>query len=309
MKRIEVAAAIVRDGHGRFLLSKRPDDKHQGGRWEFPGGKIEAGETPADALVRELLEELDLRVTESLPFLTIEHSYDDLHVRLCFREVTAWRGEPRGLEGQPVEWFGASRLGELEFPAANRPVVTALSLPERVAIWTPAMADRVFHRALARFSRDGTWIYLRGLEREPRRLAELAAQCRRAGTAFLVADDAELASRVGASALHLTAAALRRMDSRPDFAGPLSVACHGREELERALRLRADMALLSPVAATPTHPEAAPLGWDGFRALAEGLPLSVYALGGVAPDDLVRARENGARGVAGIRAFWPDGES
>ena len=101
---IVVVAGIIRDAQGRLCLSRRPEHKHQGGLWEFPGGKVEAGEALGDALARELDEELGLRDLVSTPFMSVEHAYPDLRVVLHFRELRAWSGEPHGREGQPVEW-------------------------------------------------------------------------------------------------------------------------------------------------------------------------------------------------------------
>lgn len=301
---VEVAAAIVRDPEGRVLLSQRPAHKHQGGCWEFPGGKLEAGEPVHRALARELDEELGLRVTQCRPFMTIEHQYPELSVRLFFREVTAFAGEPLGCEGQPVAWFRSHELSQLDFPAANRPVVTALGLPDSWAILPDDMDEDTFVRALPGQVEAQRGIYLRGLEASPERLARFAAHCRQAGLPFMVRDDASLAASQGARVLHLSATMARRLDSPPAFDGLLSLACHDRRELEQALDWRADMLLLSPVAATPSHPDVSPLGWQGLEALATGLPVAVYALGGMSPGDLLRAREAGARGVAGIRSFW-----
>ena len=100
--RLDVVAGIIQDNQARFLLSQRPAHKHQGGRWEFPGGKVEPGETPAAALSRELEEELGIQAIDSVPFMTIDHDYPDLSVRLMFRQVTRWAGEPHGREQQPL---------------------------------------------------------------------------------------------------------------------------------------------------------------------------------------------------------------
>lgn len=302
--RIEVAAAIVRDQAGRILLSQRPEHKHQGGCWEFPGGKLEPGESPEQALSRELAEELDLSVTDCRPFMTIEHDYPELTVRLYFREVTEWAGSPRGLEGQPVDWFAPSALSSLDFPAANRPIVTALNLPDFFAI-LPDTGDGDGLPPPADLA-PGTGLYLRGLEKTPERLLAITEQCRTQGIPVMVRDDASLAEAAGATVLHFGSERLRR-GKLPPFAGIRSAAVHDAFEISLARQAGLDMVFLSPVAATPSHPGREPLGWKRFSELATGMPLAVYALGGVTPGDLCRAREAGARGVAGIRAFFAPG--
>jgi 8-oxo-dGTP diphosphatase len=299
--RIEVAAAIVRDDSGRVLLSKRPEHKHQGGRWEFPGGKLEPGESPAQALARELAEELDLQVSDCRPFMTIEHVYPELTVRLYFREVRYWQGVPRGLEGQPLDWFEPSVLSSLEFPEANRPVVSALLLPDFFAILPPEPSGDI-SVLLEKLPAD-SGVYLRGLEQTPERLLALAGYCREQGRTIMVRDDAGLAERAGAQVLHFGSARLRQGDL-PAFRGMRSAAVHDEEEMALAVKAGLDMVFLSPVRGTPSHPGIRALGWEGFAAMAMGKPLAVYALGGVRPADLRQAREAGARGVAGIRAFF-----
>jgi 8-oxo-dGTP diphosphatase len=123
---LHVAVGVVIDGEGRVLVALRPEEKHQGGRWEFPGGKVEDGESVLDALARELAEEVALEVVATDPLLVIEHDYGDRHVCLDVHLVTAWRGEASGQEGQPLRWLAPDALDAAEFPAANGPIITAL---------------------------------------------------------------------------------------------------------------------------------------------------------------------------------------
>lgn len=299
--RIEVAAAIVRDSAGRVLLSKRPEHKHQGGCWEFPGGKLESGETPAHALARELKEELDIEVTSCRPFMTIEHRYPELTVRLHFREVNGWQGEPRGMEGQPLDWFEPGALSSLDFPAANRPVVAALRLPDFFAILPESFSGEPAD--IIETLPPGAGLYLRGLEKQPDRLLAMAQVCEERRVPTMVRNDGPLAATARATVLHFSRDRLER-GNLSGFNGLRSAAVHDRKEMELAVAAGLDMALLSPVSLTPSHPGDKPLGWEGFSEIARGKPLAVYALGGVAPADLVRAREAGARGVAGIGAFF-----
>jgi 8-oxo-dGTP diphosphatase len=122
---IHVAAGVIL-GEDSVLLALRPRDKHQGGLWEFPGGKVEAGELVQDALVRELREELDLDVLACEAFLVTEHDYGDKQVRLDVWLVTRHTGEPHGREGQQLAWVALADLADYTFPAANLPIVQAL---------------------------------------------------------------------------------------------------------------------------------------------------------------------------------------
>lgn len=125
-KRVHVAVGVISDGGTRILVARRAQNAHQGGLWEFPGGKVEAGETVQDALHRELLEELAIEVRGCEPLLAIEHDYTDKSVLLDVWWIDAFDGEPHGREGQPLRWADVSELGSLEFPAANVPIVAAI---------------------------------------------------------------------------------------------------------------------------------------------------------------------------------------
>lgn len=134
MKRVHVAAAVIRGSDGRVLIARRPEDKHQGGLWEFPGGKVEDGEPVRAALARELEEELGIRVERARPLIQVRHDYADKHVLLDVWEVDGFSGEAHGAEGQPLAWVEPRELADYEFPAANAPIVQAARLPAHYLI-------------------------------------------------------------------------------------------------------------------------------------------------------------------------------
>lgn len=304
---ITVVAAIIRGEDGRICLSKRPDNKHQGGRWEFPGGKVEGGERLSDALARELHEELGMGDAVSFPFMTIAHQYPDLHVTLHFRDVTAWRGVPEGREGQQVEWFTLDQLPGLTFPAANQPVVTAITLPPLLAIAPDSGSLDALLVAIRALDPVSTGLYLRSWSHHPARNAVLSA-CREQGLkVWLRADSPSgVAGGMpdGVFGLHLSGAVLADCVIRPPFNGVITAACHDQMALEKAVALGLDCALVSPLNPTETHPDKPALGWQKAGQWVTGLPMACYMLGGVGPEDLAVARQHGAVGVAGIRAFW-----
>ena len=123
---MHVAVGIIRDGRGRVLLSRRHPESHQGGLWEFAGGKLEAGETPEQALSRELMEELGIRPGPLRPLLKVQHDYGDRRVLLDVWTLESFTGTPEGLEGQALAWVKPAELERYEFPPANRPIVEAL---------------------------------------------------------------------------------------------------------------------------------------------------------------------------------------
>ena len=126
MARVTVAVGLLIDEDGRVLVTRRAPDAHQGGLWEFPGGKVEAGESVETALVRELAEELGICVEASEPFMTLDHDYADKQVRLDVHHVTQWQGEARGVEGQPLAWQLPSAMVNWPFPEANAPILARL---------------------------------------------------------------------------------------------------------------------------------------------------------------------------------------
>lgn len=312
MKALHVVAAVIRGTDGRILLAQRPADKHQGGLWEFPGGKVEAGEPVEAALARELHEELDIRVEQARPLIEVRHDYPDLSVLLDVWEVSGFAGTPRGMEGQPLAWAEESALDDFQFPAANRPIVTAARLPADYLITSAAGAAAELlagiERALARGVR---LLQLRAPQLSVsayRALAdEVLALCAGRAEVLLKGPLAWVAD-FPAAGWHLTAAQLRELAGapRPLPAGRwLAASCHDAEELALAAQLGVDFATLSPVQPTASHPGAAPLGWERAAELIRGFNQPVYLLGGLGPAERERAWRSGAQGVAGIRGLWP----
>lgn len=123
---VPVVAAVIYNTQGDVLLAKRPAHKHLGGLWEFPGGKIELGETPFQALQRELLEELGITIVTAAPFLQLQHNYEHQSVQLDIWQVSQYIGIPSGQEGQPICWIKPLELPNWPLPAANQTIVAAL---------------------------------------------------------------------------------------------------------------------------------------------------------------------------------------
>ena len=304
------AAAIIDEARARVLLARRPEDKHQGGLWEFPGGKVETGESVQHALARELDEELGIIPRIARPLIRITHHYPERSVLLDVWRVTAFDGEPYGREGQPLEWVPIAALGERRFPAANLPIVRAVSLPNRYLI-TPDLQDvgtaETFLAALAQSLQTGVrMVQLRS--RVPL-TDEFAFACRdlahAAGARILLNGTPERAQILGFDGVHLSS---RRLMQRSDRPLPSSMwvgaSCHSAEQLAQAARIDADFALLSPVKPTPSHPEAEPMGWHRFGQFADDALLPIYALGGLDDSDLEQAYQSGAQGIAGISGLW-----
>ncbi len=123
-----VAAAAIIDADGRVLLAQRPQNKNMGGLWEFPGGKVEKNETPENALIRELREELAINTEESClaPLTFVSHRYDDFHILLMLYVCRKWQGNPTPQENNPITWVRPQKLKDYPMPAADKPLVAML---------------------------------------------------------------------------------------------------------------------------------------------------------------------------------------
>ena len=311
---LHVAAGVVRNSGGAILLSRRQPGRHQAGKWEFPGGKVEAGESAPEALARELREELGIVVTRSRPRIQVPHRYPDLTVMLEVFDVLEYSGDASGLEGQEISWVSLADLENLEYPAANLPVITSLRLPDWYAISNiMELGEHRFFQLLEKKFGSG----LRMLQlREPRMdattFASLAARTvslahQHGARVLLNTDKPDLVKRIAADGMHLNRYRLKQYQSRP-LPAPYLVAasCHNQEELEMAQKLGSDFAVLSPVQETPSHPGAGVLGWQGFADLARNCAIPLYALGGMKRSDILLARDHGAQGIAALSDSWTE---
>jgi len=309
---VEVAAGVILRPDGQFLLAQRPAGKAYAGYWEFPGGKIEAGETVAVALARELHEELGLDAHTIHPWLTREYHYPHASVRLHFCRVTGWRGEPQGREGQAFAWQRPDQLTVTPMLPANGPILRSLALPPEYALTNLAgLGESRFFTALDRALARGLRLVqvrepsLTGDALEPFARA-VVARVHAAGGRVLLNGSPETAQAAGADGVHLTAACLMAAAARPADFELCAASCHDERELARAAALDLDFAVLGPVLPTPTHPGQAGLGWGRFTALKTGGSLPVYAIGGLAVGDGEAARAAGAHGIAMLRGPWQE---
>ena len=304
-----VAAAVIVRPDGRVLLAQRPAGKAYEGYWEFPGGKLEPGETPAHALARELKEELGLDVRRAAPWLVQEYVYPHAHVELNFFRVFAWAGEPHGHDGQAFAWQVPGAFDVAPLLPANTRVLRALMLPPTYGISCASDVgeDAFLARAARAFAAGLSLVQLRERDWPAPRIdafaARLRALARAHGAKVLLNGTVDDARRLGLDGVHWTAARLGRAASRPDDL-VVGASCHDAREIARAGALGCDFAVLGPVLATPSHPGAPTLGWEGFARAVEGARLPVYALGGLATGDVDAAIDHGAHGIAMRRGAW-----
>lgn len=315
MKTVHVAVAVIEkntgeNNAGEILIAKRPDHLHMGGFWEFPGGKVETGETVLQALQREIREEVALDVHTALPLLKIPFQYPDKCVLLDVWCVTEFSGVAKSCEGQQVLWVPRTAMHQYEFPVANRAILTALQLPECLLI-TGNFSDarECLQRTEKAVENAGVRaVMLRAHHLDAvayRQLANAMVQlCHQRGVRLLLnTDTAGFFEQ--ADGLHLTAERLLACKKRPISAHKLlGASCHNRAEIECALALGVDYLTLSPVLPTLSHPEQPALGWEGLQDLLQYCPIPVYALGGLDASCLPQVKTLGALGIAGISAWW-----
>ncbi|MGH1373820.1 MAG: Nudix family hydrolase [Cellvibrionaceae bacterium] len=309
-KIIHVAAGVVVNSDGHILIARRPAASHQGGLWEFPGGKLEDGESVQQALVRELDEEIGITSTCLEPLIQIRHDYPDKSVLLDVWRVTQFEGDAHGKEGQPVKWVSPEALNDFNFPAANVPIVTAAQLPPVYLVSADEVSiEACVAKVQSALDRGIRLLQLRqtqwSSDQWKAAVPDILDRCRQVGARLILNSPK---GDVCADGLHLTSAQLMASDQPVARAALrwVSAACHSREQLLRAQQRGVDFVCLSPVELTKTHPNASPLGWDQFSSWVSDAKIPVFALGGMSDQTLPVACKSGAQGVAGISAWWPN---
>jgi 8-oxo-dGTP diphosphatase len=313
-KIVHVVAGVITDAGGRVLLARRTEGRDLAGLWEFPGGKVDPGETPEQALVRELREELGIESRVGAPVIAVPQQYPHKRLRLDVRRIVSWTGTVKGLDGQALAWVPPHRLSSYAMPDADRPVVAALRDPEHYLI-TPEPGDddarwlsnlrRAFDAGIRRVQLRGHATAVAAPERWRRLVERAVSDAQRAGAEVLVNGDIALAEAF-AVGVHLRASQLHALSERPlPRSQPVIASCHSREELAAAQALGCDAAVLGPLLPTPSHPDEPGIGWERFVEMREQVALPIYALGGMTRGHVEVARSHGAQGIAAIRALWP----
>jgi 8-oxo-dGTP diphosphatase len=303
---LHVVVAVIQNKNKQVLIAQRDAEKHQGGKWEFPGGKVEQSESAQQALARELDEELGIQIKSATPLIQIHHHDTKLSVFLDVYTITAWQGEAYGKEGQPIRWINLDEVHNYIFPCANKPILQALQLPDTCLI-TPEIKDEaVFRQGMLKCLNQGIKLtQLRAKTLSPRayikRAQWLSEQCSTYNASLLLNSPPPQLDFI--KGLHLTSSQLLALKSRPKTQ-LLSAACHNKHELLKAQQLAVDFIFLSPIKATTSHPEAIAKGWQWFADNIKDINIPVYALGGLGVDDIDIGKQNGAQGIAAISQLW-----
>lgn len=323
-KIVHVCVAVIERKHLNndsieILIAKRPEHVHQGGLWEFPGGKVEPGESLLEALDRELFEELGIRLqlpnpqdpnrnTSATPLIQIRHAYPDKTVLLDVWKVSHFDGEAFGKEGQTIRWVALNELSKYPFPEANLPIITACLLPNRYFISPVYPSLLAAEQGLRHAIKQGAQlIYFRQPQLDSlayevwlRYLIKQHPELKR----VLMRQCVESLANIQEAGVHLSFQSASKLKQRPvDKRMWFAVSCHSEAELAHASKLGADFVTLSPVLETKTHPEQAGMGWAIFSKLVRDARQPVFGLGGLSAGDESQLNACGAQGLAGI-SFW-----
>ena len=323
--RFDVALALI-NHQGKTLLGMRAQNAHAGGKFEFIGGKVEAGETPLLAIQRECLEELGARVDALRTASTLSFTYPDRVVSLHFFWATLEDKQPRPLGTESLHWVDLDQLDDLPMPAANSVIKKVAQLPKTYHITpdfeTPKsealdQASAQSHEATSSY--DGwlkdrstlpinAMVYVRLKSLTINNYTKLFEKLAKARPDLKLVCEYRAWHKLGTLcfAAQLSTQNLMSLKTlpEPNETNPLWFASvHSEDQITHANQLGVHAVTLSPINPTPSHPDALGLGWERAEQLAELCCCTVYALGGVSPSDLDRLQGSNFYGVAGIRHF------
>ena len=310
-----VLGVTVRDR--QVLVAWRDKTDHQSNCWEFPGGKVESGESPEQALRRELIEELGVVAEVGMPIINFTYDYGDRILLLDAREAHITDDSVISCQNRLIEWRQIETLSTDEFPPANRAILNALKLPHFYAI-TPTISLRDTQSACIALEHRLKHLYMNGVRlilfrakdstnEDYLRCAEyLAGLAQEKGIYLLLHDQLEAVGHLGATGVHLSQCGFERWIKMKEKSSIprdcwVAVSCHSLEEVRRAEAANADFCVVGPVKETPGHTSS--LEGSTFENIVAQANIPVYALGGMCHEDLSQVRQCGAQGIAGIRCF------
>lgn len=311
-QRTHVAVGVIYNStKDKVLISKRLNNQHLAGYWEFPGGKVESNENVKTALKRELFEELGIIVSKAETFTSVSHDYSNKKVLLDVWKVTDWSGIPESRENQEFCWASICELNNYKFPDANKYIIQSISLAPMYVISKESYEN---YSHLYSVTED---CFIAGLKLFQLRLnvddnksiqkivKTLSGVANKYNSKIILNGSATDIEKYPVDGIHLNTNELMRHENRPiSEEYILGASCHNKEELFKAAEIKVNYAFLSPVQFTASHPEALAIGWERFKSLINEINFPVYALGGMMPADLETAKTYGAFGIAMLGSVW-----
>ena len=297
--------------NGKILLAKRPTTTHQGGLWEFPGGKIKDNEKPFDAIIREVNEEVGLIVRNARPLIRYHYNYRQQSLFINVWCVYDWEGQAHGRENQVIKWVSISDLDKITMPAANEIILNAMRLPSLYLI-CPTLTGNVddyLENIDACLKAGVRLLQLRCgddvIIKNKAFICQVLDLCNSYESKLLLNSKPELVASYNVHGVHLSSSRMLQLNERPlDNTYYVAASCHNKKELIHASKIKVDFVVLSPVENTKSHPEAESLGWEKFSELAEDIKIPIFALGGMHPKHIKIAWRHGAQGVAIQSSIW-----
>ncbi|MBC8493660.1 MAG: Nudix family hydrolase [Candidatus Thioglobus sp.] len=307
MKTIKAVVGVLRNDSGQILIAKRQDHQFMGGFWELPGGKIEQGESPEDAISRELNEELGITVSQLSLHQTMTHQYKDRIVELNIYNINQYQYTPQGIEGQEITWSSVEQLSTFNLLPTMKAFIDSITLPNKYWI-TPSSNHQSaawMEKFNEKMTQDIELIQLRSkIELDKAFITELNNKCQQHNIKLLLNIPNKTFDEVYCDGWHITTGEMLKLNKRPcDKSKLLGASTHNLKEALQAQELGADFVVISPVQATQTHPDTVPLGWDAAQEVVNKLNIPVYFLGGMGLEDLDKTINLGAQGIAGVSAF------
>ena len=305
---IEASVGIIFNESFQLLMAERPQSKTWSGWWEFPGGKIESGETPLEALKRELKEEIGISVIDAEKWIVRKYAYEDYEVILHFYKVTQWSGNIEAKEEQKISWVLPDNNVVSPILPANDLIFKAISLPDIYAITNAYEYSGNFLNKVEQQLNNGLGlIQIREKAISKNAFIELTKEIIQMAGNFdakvMINSDINLAYKLNADGVHLNSSLLHSLSEIPkDLI--VSASCHSARDIEKAMTMDVSFVVLSPVQKTQSHPNTTPIGWDSFSKITQNYSIPIYALGGMKQNDIENAFNAGAIGIASQRAIW-----
>ena len=306
---VNVSVAVLINNNRQVLLGQRPHPKSWEGWWEFPGGKIEKGETSVDALYREIDEEIGVKITQFKKWVIRKYSHGGNDITLHFFKVYGWEGEVTSKENQKLVWTHLQNPNVSPILPANLFIQKAFDLPKYYAITNLSeTSKKVFFNQLQNRISNG----LKMIQVREKNISfdefkifsnEVIKICKPKGVKVIINSDVNLAYEIKADGVHLRSKDLISIKKIPKNL-IVSASCHTQEEIYIAEKLNINFLVLSAIKKTLSHPDIKPIGWDEFENIANRVNTPIYALGGLGVNDYSVALENGAIGIASQRSIW-----